>query len=154
MAHPLLAETPFARVTATLSDIIDFGATPYGHRRVIHITGGRVTGERLQGTILDGGADWQIGRADGAADIHARYSFVTDDGAHVLVDSRGLRHGPPEVLAALARGEAVDPARYFFRTLCRFETGSDRHDWLNRTMAIATGRRLPNGVELDLYEIF
>lgn len=153
MTGPFLAQTPLATVSADLAGILDFGPTPYGRRRVIHITGGTVRGPRLSGTILNGGADWQIGRGDGAADIHARYTFVTVDGSPVLVDSRGLRHGPAEVLEALARGEAVDPARYFFRTLVRFEAGATALDWLNRTMAIGVGKRLPRGVEIDLYEV-
>ena len=153
MTASFLAETPFATISADLAEILDFGPTPYGRRRVIHITGGTVRGPRLSGTILNGGADWQIGRTDGTADIHARYTFVTDDGSPVLVDSRGLRHGPADVLEALARGETVDPARYFFRTLVRFETGAPAFDWLNRTMAIGVGKRLPRGVEIDLHEV-
>ena len=88
---------------------------------MIDILGGRVDGPRLKGRILPG-ADWQIVRPDGAADLQARYGIETDHGARVLVTSDGLRHGPPEVIAALARGEAVDPSRYYFRTLMRFET--------------------------------
>ena len=74
----------------------------------------RVRGPKLNGRILPGGADWQIIRNDGAADIQARYTIETDGGGLILVDSEGLRHGPPEVMAALARGEAVDPAQLLF----------------------------------------
>ena len=88
---------------------------------MIDILGGRIDGPRLQGRILPG-ADWQIVRPDGVTDLQARYGIETDHGTRVLVTSDGLRHGPPEVLAALARGEAVDPSRYYFRTLMRFET--------------------------------
>ena len=38
--------------------------------------------------------------------------------------SQGLRHGPPEVMARLARGEAIPASDYFFRTLVRFTTGA------------------------------
>ncbi len=153
MSHPYLADTPFATVDAQLAEILDFGDTPVGHRRVIHITGGTVEGPGLKGQILPGGADWQIGRADGVADIHARYTIAVEGGGHILAESKGLRHGPPEVIAALARGEDVDPASYFFRVLYRFETGVASLDWLNRTMAIGVGRRLPRGVKIDLYEV-
>ena len=69
---------------------------------------------------MPGGADWQILRPDGAADLEARYTIQTDDGALIYVVSRGVRHGPPEVLARLNRGERVDPALYYFRTAANF----------------------------------
>jgi len=43
-----------------------------------------------------------------------RATLRTDDGALISMRSFGLRHGPPEVMEALARGEAVDPAAYYF----------------------------------------
>src|SRR5262245_36591867 len=78
----------------------------------VDILGGRVEGPRLKGRILPG-ADWQIVRPDGVTDLEARYAIETDRGTRVLVRSDGLRHGPPEVIAALARGEAVEPSRYY-----------------------------------------
>jgi len=70
-----------------------------------------------------------------------------------LVDSVGLRHGPPEVIARLARGEPVHPALYYFRTVMRFETGEPDLDWMNRILAIAHGARLAQAVKLDVYEV-
>ena len=101
----LVSDEPIFHVHAELADIRDFGHTPSGHRRVIDIIGGAVTGPRLQGRILPG-ADWQIVWSDGTADLTARYGIETDAGARILVRSDGLRHGPPDVLAALGRGEA------------------------------------------------
>jgi hypothetical protein len=57
------------------------------------------------------------------------------------------------VLAALARGEAVDPATYFFRTVMRFETGAPALEWLNRTIAVATAERKARQVVLDAYRV-
>lgn len=129
------------------------GRTPYGERRVIGIVGGTVRGPKLNGRILPGGADWQIVRSDGAADIQARYTIETDAGARVLVSSDGLRHGPPAVLKSLARGDSVDPALYYFRTVMRFETADPAVDWLNRILALARGRREAQSVQLDVYEV-
>jgi hypothetical protein len=117
----MISQVAIFTIHAELADIRQFGMTPYGERRVIDILGGRVEGSRLNGRILPG-ADWQIVRPDGVTDVRARYAIETDSGARILVTSDGLRHGPAEVLAALARGEAVDPARYYFRTVMRFET--------------------------------
>jgi hypothetical protein len=149
----MLAAQPIFTIHAELDDILRFGGTPYGERRVIHITGGTVSGARLKGRILPGGADWQIIRTDGAADIRARYTLESDDGGLVLVNSEGLRHGPPDVIEKLGRGEAVDPALYYFRTVMRFETAAAPLAWLNKILAIARGERLPRAVKLDVFEV-
>jgi hypothetical protein len=148
----LISTEPIFHLHAELADIRHFGHTPVGDRRVIDIIGGCVHGPKLSGRILPG-ADWQIVWADGTADLKARYGIETDAGARVLVQSDGLRHGPPEVLAALARGEEVDPSRYYFRTVMRFEAGHPSVDWLNRIIAIACGAREKNAVRLDVYEV-
>ena len=149
----MISHEPIFHVEAELADILHLGPTPYGDRRVINILGGRVHGPRLAGRILPGGADWQIVRPDGAADLQARYTIETDAGARILVASDGLRHGPPEVIAQLARGETVDPTHYYFRTAMRFETSDPAADWLNRIIALARGAREARMVRLDVYEV-
>lgn len=131
----------------------ELGDTPQGRRRIIGITGGRVSGARLSGRVLPGGADWQVVRGDGVADLDARYTVETDDGALVYVRNRGLRHGPPEVLRRLAAGELVDAVSYYMRTTPLFETGHPRYAWLNRIVCVATGARLPAAVELEVFEV-
>jgi len=149
----MLGTQPIFTIDAELEAITDLGRTPYGGRRVIGILGGTVRGPRLNGRILPGGADWQIVRGDGAADISARYMIETDTGGRILVASDGLRHGPPEVLAALARGDSVDPSLYYFRTAMRFETADPAVDWLNRILAVARGQREARSVRLDVYVV-
>jgi hypothetical protein len=136
-----------------VADPFDFGITPAGHRRVINIVGGSFSGPRMAGTVLAGGADWQIIRPDGVAALDARYTLRTDGGDFIQVTSQGLRHGPADVMARLAKGEAVYPGLYYFRTVLRFETGAARLDWLNRIIAIASGVRTRNLVELDAFEL-
>ncbi|HXZ23091.1 MAG TPA: DUF3237 domain-containing protein [Pseudolabrys sp.] len=149
----MLGKQPIFTIRADLEAITSLGRTPYGERRVIGILGGTVRGAKLSGRILPGGADWQIIRSDGAADIKARYTIETDAGALVMVTSEGLRHGPPEVIARLARGDNVDPALYYFRTVMRFETSDPAVDWLNRILALARGQREARAVRLDVYEV-
>jgi hypothetical protein len=148
-----LAARPLFEAEVELAEILHLGQTPVGDRRVINILGGAFRGERLSGRVRPGGADWQIVRADGAADLDARYTLETDAGALIQVHSRGLRHGPPDVLARLAAGDAVDPAAYYFRTALRFETADPGLDWLNRVLAIAIGARRPRAVHLRAFEI-
>src|SRR5450759_2349073 len=125
----MLSPSPIFTIRAELEAIMNLGRTPYGERRVIGVLGGTVRGPKLFGCILPGGADWQIVRSDGAADIQARYTSMTDAGARVLVTSDGLRHGPPAVMERLALGDRVDPALYYFRTVMRFETSDPAVDW-------------------------
>jgi hypothetical protein len=141
------------RAEITLAPPQELGDTPVGRRRIIGITGGRFTGERLAGRVLPGGADWQVIRADGVADLDARYTLETGDGALIYVRNHGLRHGPAEVLRRLAAGEPVDPTRYYMRTTPLFETGDARYAWLNRIVCVATGARLPSSVQLDVFEV-
>ena len=112
-----------------------------------------MTGPKLSGRVLPGGADWQIMAPDGALDIHARYTIESDQGALIQVDSKGVRNGPPEVLARLGRGENLDPSLYYFRTVMRFETAHPSTDWMNRILALARGAREKNAVKLDVYEV-
>ena len=131
----------------------ELGATPQGRRRIIGITGGRFAGERLSGRVVPGGADWQVVRADGVADLDARYTLETSDGALIYVRNRGYRHGPAEVLKKLSAGEEVDPSLYYMRTTPLFETGDARYAWLNRIVCVATGARRAAAVELDVFEV-
>jgi len=141
------------RAEVTLAPAQEIGAGPAGRRRIIPITGGKVSGERLSGRVLPGGADWQIVRTDGVAYLEARYTIETHDGALVYVRNQGYRHGPPDVIARLAAGETVDPARYYMRTTPWFETGDERYDWLNRTVCVGSGERLASAVRIDFYAV-
>jgi hypothetical protein len=141
------------RIAADVGEVVTMGGGPLGERRVVAITGGTFEGPRLAGRIEPGGADWQIVRADGALDIDARYVMLTDAGARIRVVSQGYRHGPPEVLAALGRGEPVPPEAYFFRTVMRFETGAPDLEWLNRTLAVASAERRARQVLLESWRL-
>src|ERR1700748_1158223 len=105
------------RLDADLDAPIDLGHTPQGHRRILALKGGRAEGPIFHAELLaTGGADWQLVRPSGSSVADIRSTLVTDDGAVLYVQSHGIRHGEPDVLARLAAGEAVDRAQYTFRT--------------------------------------
>ena len=131
----------------------ELGETPQGRRRIIGITGGSFSGAKLSGRVLPGGADWQVIRADGVADLDARYTLETGEGALIYVRNRGYRHGPSNILEKLAAGEAVDPSLYYMRTAPLFETGDARYAWLNRMICVATGARRAAAVELEVFSV-
>jgi hypothetical protein len=129
------------------------GAVPHGTRVIAPITSGTFEGPRLRGKVLPGGSDWTLSRSDAVLELDLRLTLETDDGALISMTSFGLRHGPPEVLAALARGESVDPSSYYFRTAPRFETSAPAYAFLNRLLAIASGDRRATGPIYTINEI-
>jgi hypothetical protein len=124
-----------------------------GERRIIPITGGRFSGPLLNGDILNNGADWQVVTRDGVTIVDTRYLLRMDDDSLVYLRTYGYRHGTADVLAELAAGDAVDPARYYFRIQLSFETASETYGWLNRVIAVGSAIRLPEAVIYDAYAI-
>jgi Protein of unknown function (DUF3237) len=141
------------KIAITVALPLVIGDSVAGLRRVINITGGAVAGPRLNGRVLAGGADTQLIRADGLTEIDARYVIEADDGALISVENIGLRHGPPELMARIQRGEHVDPALIYFRTAPRFETGAPAHVWMTRALFVAKAARFPQRVEISVFEV-
>ena len=124
-----------------------------GGRRIIPIAGGEFSGPKLRGKVLPGGADWQVLRDDGVAELEARYTLRTDDGALIYVRNHALRHGPPEVMAALAAGQPVDPASYYFRGAMFFETGARPYAWLTGTSSCARANANRPRVKVKFFQV-
>ena len=148
----LLTEFAF-ELRATVAAPQEIGDTPAGRRRFIPITGGTFEGPKLKGIVLPGGADAQIIRPDGVTDLVARYTLQVDEGTLIYVVNRGLRHGPPEIMQRLMRGETVDPALYYFRTTPVFEVATGPHDWLNRSIFVGTGARYASEVRVRYFRV-
>lgn len=124
-----------------------------GARRMIPITGGSVDGPRLKGEVLPGGADWQAIRADGTADLVARYAFKATDGTVIGVVNSGIRRGPPDVMARMRAGEAVDPKLYYFRAAPVFDVAPGPHQWLTENLFVSVGARFASEVRLAFYAV-
>jgi len=122
-------------------------------RRVGIVPSGSFEGERLFGIVLDGGSDWQTVHGDGATTLDVRLVLQTRDGALIGMTYTGIRHGPAEVMARIGRGEAVDPASYYFRISATFTTSDVRYEWLNRLLAVGVGHRVATGPIYSLFEI-
>lgn len=150
---PMPTLTYFCTLEVALSKPVGFGKVRAGTRRVIPIRGGTVNGPHIAGKILDFGADWQTILDGGLAELDARYAFETDDGALIEMKDFGFRHGPKEVMDALAAGVPTPPEAYYMRTAARLETEHPDYAWINRTMFVGTGARRENAVQIDLYAI-
>ena len=140
-----------ARVT--IAPTVEMGETPRGRQRMIPITGGTVEGPNFRGTVLPGGADWQILRPDGASELTAQYVIQAEDGTRIAVINRALRHAPPEINARLLANERVDPDLVYFRGAPTFASASANHDWLNKSIFVCTGERWPDGVLIRFFRV-
>src|SRR6185437_10641165 len=140
-----------ARVT--IAPTVEMGETPRGRQRMIPITGGVVEGPNFKAEVLAGGADWQIIRPDGVAELTAQYVIRTPDGANIAVVNRAMRHAPPEVNARLLANEKVDPGLVYFRGSPTFASPSPAHDWLNKSVFVCTGERWPDGVKINFFRV-
>ena len=148
LTHPLF------EMRLDVPQVLDIGDTPLGRRRIATVTGGEFQGERLRGTVVGAPAgDWLLQRKDGVTILDVRLLLRTDDGEHIYMSYRGVRHGPADVMARLAAGESVDPGSYYFRIAPVFETSAKKYDWINRILAVGTGRREPGGPIYTVEEI-
>ena len=143
---------PFCTLRVELAPALDVGPVRSGQRRVVPIVGGRASG-RLEGTILDVGADWLTVTDEGVAEMDARYVIKTDDGALVEIVNQGARHGPPDVMARLAAGHPIAPEQYSMLSTARLESGHPDYRWLNRMVFVGTGAREASTVQVNLFSV-
>jgi hypothetical protein len=129
------------------------GDTGHGVRRVIPVLGGEVRGPGMKGTIFPVGADFQTIRPSGFTELEAKYAFEMEDGAVIYIENIGIRFGPKELLDRIAKGEVVDPALIYFRSVPRFETGAEKYRWLMENLFVGVGSRHPDRVELDVHQV-
>ena len=141
-------------ISIELHPIQILGKTPAGERRIIPVSGGSFTGERLQGEILPhAGSDLLLTRTDGSYQQDVRLGLRTNDDALILMTYRGIRHSSPEVAARIASGELVDSSEYYLRTAPFFETGAPNYAWINSIVAVGIGERTPTGATYHVFEI-
>lgn len=129
------------------------GETPGFYRRIGAVAGGTFDGERLSGEVLEGGNDWQVVHADGSVALDVRLVLKATNGALIGMTYRGVRHGTPDVMARLEKGEIVDPAAYYFRIAPLFETASAQYAWINNIVAIGVGQRRADGPVYSVFEV-
>lgn len=143
-----------AAIHVIVGDPVTIGRTSDGVRRAVPIRGGEVRGAGLSGRVLDVGADFQRYPADDLAHLVADYVLELDDGHRVLVENRALRSAAPEDLQDLMSGVEVPPERIYFRCVPRLTADeSGPHAWMNRTLFLGSGRRRPDGVDLDVFRV-
>lgn len=150
---PALAETKVPALRFAFEEIVELGPDENagrglkGERNRIALLGGTVTGARLTGGVVAGGADWQLIRSDGCAEILADYFIRATDGALIHVINRGLGCAPTDQRGLYLRANPV------------FDAPVGPHDWLNRSVFTSTIEEMPaetgkpRRVRIRFYEI-
>ena len=106
-----------------------------GNRRIVRVMGGKFWSADLNGSILEGGGDWQNIRPDGVVEIDTRYTLKTDDGALIYLTNQGLRDGG------------------YMRTFSRFESNDARYAWVNKRLFVSDGAKVDGVVKHKFYEV-
>ena len=109
--------------------------------------------EALGVAFVDSGADFQTIRPNGFTELEAKYAFELDDGAVVYIENVGIRFGPKQLLDRIAKGESVDPALIYFRSVPRFETGAEKYRWLMQSLFVASAARHADRVVVDVHQV-
>jgi hypothetical protein len=151
-------DAPILEFVCELKVLIDkalvVGETAHGTRRVVPIKGGTFKGPKMKGEIINGGADWQVVRADGVTEVEAHYDLRTDDSTIIYIKNVGLRVATPEVAARIAKGEKVSPTEYYFRAVPKFEAPKNsKYDWLNNAIFICKAIRMPDYVAIQVWKV-
>ena len=121
-------ELEFAlQLKVTLGDAFTCGETQHGRRTVIPITGGTFEGPNIKGTIVNGGADYQIANtAINRTELEAIYCIKTDDDVYIHVRNRGIIYSGKD-----ANG---NPS-FYFNAAPQFEAPADsKYAWLNNSL--------------------
>lgn len=131
------------RLEVDSSGAAKIGTTPAGQRTIAPIIGGVFEGDRLNGVVLPGGADWVCIRSDGTMMIDVRLTLQTDDGVLVYLTYQGRFIGTEGTMSQLAQGKPLEPGNYSLVTVAKFECGAAEYAWLNDVIAVGVGE--PSG---------
>ena len=135
------------QLRVTLGQAFSIEGTQHGRRTVIPITGGTFEGPEIKGTIINGGADYQLANADGRTELEAIYCIKTDDGVYIHVRNRGI----------IANGkDAEGKPTFYFKAAPQFEAPADsRYGWLNNALFLCTPEFTPDfqGIVLNVWKV-
>ena len=144
--NPAGPETEFVmQLKVTLDAPYVVGETPHGRRTVIPITGGTFEGPLLKGTIIPGGADWQLAKGN-RTELEAIYSIKTNDGVYIHIRNRGIIN-----MGKDANGQPS----FYFKAAPQFEAPEDSpYAWLNNSLFLcAPAPSDQGGITLNVWRV-
>lgn len=134
------------QLRVTLGEAFGINNTQHGRRTVIPITGGTFEGPDIKGTIINGGADYQL-NAENRTELEAIYCIQTDDGVYIHVRNRGI----------IANGKDKNgQPTFYFRCAPQFEAPQDsRYAWLNNALFLCAPDFSPGfkGIVLNVWKV-
>lgn len=151
-----LALSHLTTLEVELAPALEVGRTATGVRRVIPITGGSFIGPRLSGTILPGGADWNLARTDGITHLWARYTLRTDAGEHIMITNEGWGTQDDETMRRIFSGQTQQEEGWYCRTQPQFEVDIDGPSaWLTEVVCVGSLRppSRADRVTVDIYQV-
>jgi len=145
---PAAPELEFAlQLKVTLGQTFSIENTQHGRRTVIPITGGTFEGPGIKGTIVNGGADYQLANDQGRTELEAIYCIKTDDGIYIHVRNRGI--------IANTKDANGNPS-FYFRAAPQFEAPADsKYGWLNNALFVCAPSFSQgfNGIVLNVWKV-
>ena len=117
------------QLKVTLGQTYSCGETQHGRRTVIPITGGTFEGPNIKGTILNGGADYQLANTSlNRTELEAIYCIKTDDDVCIHIRNKGI--------IANGKDEEGKPT-FYFKCAPQFEAPTDsKYAWLNNALFV------------------
>ena len=123
-------------------------------RQYWQMSRGTLRGPRIEAVSAMPGIDWFTPYPNGYGRPHVRIPFLTDDGAAVLLEYRGIVEASPAFVSAVENDTPTRWEDQYMRMSLSFETASPRYQWLMQSLFIARGRLLGSkSIEYDVYRV-
>jgi hypothetical protein len=127
-------------VALTVSATHEVGNTQFGHRRQLDVSGGAITGDKLKGTVVTGGLDYELTLSTGAMEVEEVLIWKTSDNVTIFTRICGVAAAGDSVVRIVPDIEAPTSGSYA---------------WLNTTKLV--GSRVVdaagNKIALDVYDV-
>ena len=125
-------------VSLTVSATHNVGSTQYGKRRQLDVSGGAITGDRLQGTVLSGGVDYELTLSNGAMELEEVLVYKTSDNTSIFLRNCGVAANGDQAVRIVPDIEAPTSSSY---------------SWLNTTKLVGTRVVAGDQITLDIYDV-
>lgn len=125
-------------VSLTIGATHNVGNTQYGKRRQLDVSGGTITGDKLKGTVLAGGLDYELTLSNGAMELEEVLVYKTSDNTSIFLRNCGVAAAGDSVVRIVPDIEAPTSGSYA---------------WLNTTKLVGTRTVAGDKITLDVYDV-
>ena len=125
-------------VSLTVSATHDVGNTQYGKRRQLDVSGGTITGDKLQGSVLSGGLDYELTLSNGAMEVEEVLVYKTSDNTSIFLRNCGVAAAGDQAVRIVPDIEAPTSSSFA---------------WLNTTKLVGTRVVTGDKITLDVYDV-